>query len=171
MPSMSDSRPPGPPPAGPAVPPPPPGPPAPRSGSRLGWYVAGAALVLVVAIGGAVFAFTGGDATSVQEVADQAVEAAEDLDIDAGIDLLCTAPSEQQRQELESLIAEGREETGDDDPDIDYEISEVEGDEEGSFRVTATSDDPALEGKELDAVVIVDEVDGRSCISTLEDTD
>ena len=126
--------------------------------------------MLVLAIGGAVFAFSGSaDPTSVQEVADQAVEAAEDLDVGAGIDLLCTAPTRQQREELEDLIAEGREETGSDEPEIDYEISEVEGGASGTFRVRATSDETALQGKELDAVVRVEERDGRSCIAGLDD--
>ncbi|WP_193610790.1 hypothetical protein [Nocardioides lijunqiniae] len=174
---MSDSRPPGPPPAGPpkpppAWPPPPPpsaGPPASGRPSRLGWYVAGGVLLLILGIGGAVFAFTGGDATTVQDVADQAVDAAEDLDVDAGIDLLCTAPTDEQRAELDQLIAEGREEAGGDDPDVDYEVSDVEGDATGSFRVVATSDEDALEGKELDLVVIVEQDGDRSCIAGVED--
>ncbi len=180
MPVMSDSRPPGPPPAGPPSPPagPPSGPPAgpPGAGSptdgrqsRLGWYVAGGVLLLILAIGGAVFAFTGGDATSVQDVADQAVEAAEDLDVDAGIDLLCTAPTKKQRADLDALISEGREEAGGEDPQVDYEVSDVEGDATGSFRVRATSDEDALEGKELDVVVLVEQDGDRSCIAGIED--
>lgn len=153
--------------------PPPSSPPSPQPAatppSRIGWYVAGGALVLVLAIGGAVFALTGGDATSVQEVADRAVDAAEDLDVDAGIDLLCSAPTPEQREELEDLISEGRQETGSDNPDVDYVVSDVEGDTTGSFRVVATSSDPALLGKEFDAVVLVEEDDGRSCIAGLED--
>lgn len=125
---------------------------------------------MLAAVGGAVLALTGGsDATSVREVADQAVVAAEELDVDAGIDLLCTAPTDEQRRELDDLIAEGREETGSDEPDIDYDVSEVEGDATGSFRLVATSDDPALEGKELDTVVLVEERDGRSCIAGIRD--
>ncbi|MCD4535380.1 hypothetical protein LRP67_14900 [Nocardioides sp. cx-169] len=174
---MSDSRPPGPPPAG-SPPPPPSGPPTagpppagppPSSPSRLGWYVAGGVLVLMLGIGGAVFAFTGGEASSVQEVADQAVEAAEDLDVGAGIDLLCKAPTKNQRAQLEFLIAEGQQEAGTEDPDMDYVISHVEGDATGSFRVRATSDEEALQGRTLDLVLLVEQDDGRSCIAGVKD--
>jgi len=124
--------------------------------------------VLLLAVGGAVLALSGGDAESVQDVADQAVEAAEDLDVDAGIDLLCEAPTEEQRDELQDLIDGGRDEAGTDDPDVSYEISDVEGGASGTFRVRVTSDEDGLTDRDLEAVIVVEARDGRSCIAALE---
>jgi hypothetical protein len=133
--------------------------------------MAGAVLVLLVATGGAVVALTGGDADSVQDVADQAVAAAEDLDVDAGIDLLCAAPTGDQKDELEDAIDGGRDHAGTDDPDVSYDVSEVEGDASGSFRIDVTSDEDGLEDYEFAAIVVVESHDGRSCIAALEDID
>lgn len=137
----------------------------PQKKSKLPWIVAAVALVLVLAVGGIVLALTGGDAESVEEVADQAVEAAEDLDVDAGIDLLCDAPNADERAELEDVIDGAKEKSGDDEPDADYEISDVEGDQEGSFVVSVTSDDPELSPYNSRFRVDVESDDGRSCIA------
>lgn len=137
--------------------------------TRLGWIVAGAvALVLLLAGGVTALVVAGGDPTSVADVAEAAVEAAEDLDVDQGIDLLCEAPSDKERAELEELIDTVRDETGEDDPDATYEVSDVEGEAEGSFEVRVTSDEEEYDDAELAAVVRVEERDGRSCISGFE---
>lgn len=121
--------------------------------------LAGSVTALVVA---------GGEPTSVADVADAAVDAAEDLDVDDGIDLLCEAPSGEDRADLEELIETVRDESGEDDPDATYEISKVEGDMEGSFEVRVTSDEEEFEDSELAAIVHVAARDGRSCISGFE---
>lgn len=137
--------------------------------TRLGWIVAGAvALVLLLAGSVTALVVAGGDPTSVEEVADAAVDAAEDLDVDDGIDLLCEAPSSDDRDDLEELIETVRDETGEDDPDATYEVSDVEGDSEGSFTVRVTSDEEAFADSELAAIVHVAARDGRSCISGFE---
>ncbi len=137
--------------------------------TRLGWIVAGAvALVLLLAGSVTALVVAGGDPASVADVADAAVDAAEDLDVDDGIDLLCEAPSSKDREDLEELIDTAREETGEDSPDATYEISDVQGDAEGSFEVRVTSDEDELSDSELAAVVHVEERDGRSCISEFE---
>lgn len=138
--------------------------------TRLGWIVAGA-VALVLLLAGSVTALVvaaGGDPTSVADVADAAVDAAEDLDVDDGIDLLCEAPSGKDRADLEELIETVRDETGEDSPDASYEISDVEGDAEGSFTVRVTSDEEEFQDSEIAAVVHVEERDGRSCISGFE---
>ncbi|MFB9314577.1 glycoside hydrolase family 18 protein [Nocardioides plantarum] len=167
----------GPPPAGP----PPAGPPAagpsaaggPTSGRSKAPWIVGLALVAVLAVVVVlVVTLTGSkaaeDARSVQDVADIAVDAAQDLDVDAGVDLLCEAPGASDRDQLESLIDEARDRAGTDDPDVDYEISDVEGDKSGSFRVHVTSDEQGLEDQELDFVVRVDVRGERSCIAGLQ---
>lgn len=135
--------------------------------SKLPWLVSGVVLVVVLVAGGVVLATVVGDddPTSVQEVADQAVEAAEDLDVDAAIDLLCDPPSEEERDDLEAIIEAGQEEAGTDDPEVDYEISDVEGDTEGSFHVEITSPEEELSGISANFDVTVEEDDGRSCIA------
>ena len=137
--------------------------------NKLGFIVAGAVLLLLVAGGGTVLALTsGGDPTTVREVADRAVEAAEDLDVEAGIDLLCAPPSAEQRKEVDSLISNAQEKTDDDAPEADYEISEIDGDREGSFRVTITSSESELAESRIDARVMVKRDGDRSCISDVE---
>jgi len=143
-----------------------------RSNS-LGWIIAGA-IVIVLALAGGVTAIvlaSGGDPTSVQEVADKAVDAAEDLDVDAGIDLLCDAPSKEDREGLESLIDEAQDDADTDDPDVDYEVSHVKGDAEGSFEVRITSSEKDLAGKELAFRVVVEKDGDRSCIADAESLD
>ena len=137
----------------------------------LPWAVGGGLVVAVLVAGGAVFALSGGDdPTSVREVADQAVAAAEDLDVDAAIDLLCEAPSKSDRAFLDEAISAGKKTSGKDDPDVTYDVSNVDGSASGSFDVKITSDDPGLEGIVGAAHVTVDRDGDRSCISGWEDT-
>jgi hypothetical protein len=124
--------------------------------------------VLVVVL---VLVTTGGDAETVEEVADDAVAAAEDLDVGAGIDLLCDAPSDGDRDDLEDLIDEARDRAGTHDPEVRYEISDVEGDASGSFVVTVTSDEDGLDDERLEMRVIVEERGDRACISDVEAVD
>lgn len=140
---------------------------------RLGWIIAGA-IVIVLALGGGVTAIvlaSGGDPTTVQEVADEAVEAAKDLDVDAGIDLLCEAPPKEDREGLQKLIEAAQDKADTDDPEVDYEISDVDGDTEGSFEVRITSSEPDLDDEELAYKVTVKQDGDRSCISDYEALD
>lgn len=140
--------------------------------NKIGLVVAGAvAAVLLVAGGVTALVVSGGDPTSVADVADVAVDAAEDLDVDDGIELLCEAPSAQDRKDLEELIGAAQDEAGTEDPDVDYAISNVQGEQEGSFDVTITSDEKAFEDDEIAVTVLVDSQDGRSCISGYDDRD
>lgn len=143
-----------------------------RPSGKLAALVVGAAVVLLVGVGAAVWALTGGDAESVAEVADEAVAAAEKLDVDAGLDLLCKAPSSEDRDTLEEAIDAAREDTGSKNPDVSYRISEVEGDKHGSFLVTIQTDEPGLEGWPRRVVKVeVADRDGRSCIDSFEPVD
>ncbi|NGZ99771.1 hypothetical protein G5V59_03875 [Nocardioides sp. W3-2-3] len=140
--------------------------------NKIGLIVAGAvAAVLLVAGGVTALVVSGGDPTSVQEVADAAVDAAQDLDVDQGIDLLCETPSKKDRHDLEALISEAQDEAGTKDPDVDYKVSNVKGDKEGSFDVTITSDEDAFKDETIAGTVTVATVDGRSCITGFESRD
>ncbi len=125
-------------------------------------------VVLVVTLTGSKAA---ADARSVQDVADLAVSAAQDLDVDAGVDLLCAAPGEERVQDLNDLIEKGQEKAGTADPDVDYAISDLEGDSIGSFTVTITSDEDGLEGRTGDLVVVVGRDGDRSCITEFNEGD
>lgn len=150
-----------------AVPPPPPD--AGSAPSRPTWLpwaiVAGAAAVILLA-GLVAFAVaqSGGTPTSVEEVSERAVEAAEDLDVGAGIDLLCDPPAEQSRRLLDTLIAGAQEETGSDHPEVAIDIVEVSGEASGEFIARITSPEEAFEGEEQQVTIAVGERDGRSCI-------
>ena len=138
--------------------------------NRIGWIVAGAIAFVLVFAGGVttLILASGGDPTTVQEVADEAVAAAEDLDVEAGVDLLCEVPGDGERRELERLIEAAQEESGTEDPDVDYEVSDIEGDAEGSFDVRVTSDEEEFEDDELAARVFVERRGERSCIARFE---
>ncbi len=129
-------------------------------------------IVVVAVAAGAVLLLSGpgeaSDARSVQDVADLAVDAAEELDVEKGVDLLCEAPSDGEREELEDLIAEAQDEAGTDDPEVDYEVSDVEGDATGSFTVTVTSDEDGLEDRDLVLEVEVGQDGDRSCVEGAE---
>lgn len=133
--------------------------------------LAAALLALVVAVVVVAVVLSGGAPGTVAEVADEAVDAAESLDVDAGIDLLCEAPSAEDRATLEEVIAEAQDRAGTDDPEVDYEISDVEGDAEGSFRVTVSSDETGLEDEGFSAIVVVERDGDRSCVAAIEDAD
>ncbi|MDT0201580.1 hypothetical protein [Nocardioides sp. AE5] len=143
---------------------------APRR-NLLPWIVGGAVLVLLLIVGTLVWALSDSKPDSVQEVADRAQEAAEDLDIDKGIELLCEAPSEKDRADLDELLGQAREKAGTDDPEVTYEISKVTGEEEGSFHVEVTSDDGELEGHRMFFKVLVESKDGHSCIAGVAEAD
>lgn len=133
--------------------------------------IAVAVIVVVGAVTAAAITLSGGDPTSVEDVADEAVDAAEDLDVDAGIDLLCDAPTSEQRSDLGDLIDEARDRAGTDDPDVDYEISDVEGDTAGSFLVTVTSEEDGLDDERIEMRVLVEADGDRSCIAGVEEAD
>ena len=127
-----------------------------------------AVLVIVAVVAGGVLLLSGAseasEARSVQDVADLAVEAAEDLDVQAGVDLLCEAPHGGDRDELEELIEQAQDEAGTEDPDVTYEVSDVEGDETGSFQVEISSDEEGLEDRDFEITVEVGQDGDRSCI-------
>ncbi|QCW49420.1 hypothetical protein FE634_01475 [Nocardioides dongxiaopingii] len=141
----------------------------------LPWIAVG--VVMVVLAGVAVLTLFLSDAKSAEEaenvddVAGLAVEAAEELDIGAGIDLLCEAPMDLYRQTLETMINDARERSGTVDPAVDYAVSDVSDGATGSFVVEASSSEDGLEGQDLEVRVFVEEQDGRSCISGIGDVD
>lgn len=140
--------------------------------NKIGLIVAGAAAAVLLLAGGVTaLVVSGGDPESVQDVADAAVDAAQDLDVEDGVDLLCEAPSKKDRADLEALIEHAQDEADTDDPEVDYAISNVQGDKEGSFDVTITSDEDAFEGEEIAGTVRVESRDGRSCIAGFESRD
>ncbi|MFS3129153.1 hypothetical protein ACLM5J_12205 [Nocardioides sp. Bht2] len=147
----------------------------PRRNGRLAALVVGGAVVVLVGVGAAVWALTGGDAGSVSEVADDAVAAAEELDVDAAIDLMCDAPTAEERAVLVDGIAQARADAGTQDPQVDYRISDVEGEAAGSFVVHISTDEPGLQDEEtygaVSVKVIVKDDDGRSCISSFDSVD
>lgn len=153
--------------------PPPASMPAPTRGpgrSAKLWLLLTGCLVVLLGVGGTVFALTSGgdDPTSVQDVAEAAVAAAEDLDVDAGLDLMCSFTS-GDRSGLERAISEARDDAGTDSPDVRYEISDVVGSTSGTFVVTVVTDEPGLEGwTSRTAKLTVASRDGRSCISDVE---
>ncbi|KRB73842.1 hypothetical protein ASE01_17655 [Nocardioides sp. Root190] len=138
--------------------------------NKTGLIVAGALAAVLLLAGGVttLVLASAGDPTTVAGVAEAAVEAAEDLDVEAGVDLLCEAPPAEDRRDLERLIEAAQEEADTEDPDVDYEISNIVGDSAGTFDVRATSDEDGLSGEELSATVQVEERDGRSCISSYD---
>ena len=129
-------------------------------------------MVVLLAVGVGVFALSGTDASdarSVDDVADLAVEAAEDLDVEKGIDLLCAAPDDRLRDELEDLIAEAQDRAGTDDPEVDYRISDVSDGSTGTFEVEVTSEESGLEGEGAAYKVFVAKDGERSCIAGVGD--
>lgn len=151
-----------------AVPPPPP-PPGPSSTrpSWLPWAIVGGAAALVLIAGLIAFAVaaSGGTPTSVDEVADRAVSAAEDLDVSAGIDLLCDPPAAESRELLDALIADAQDRTGSDTPEVTIDVHDVDGDASGSFTAVITSAEDEFSGVEREVIVFVEDRDGRSCIA------
>ena len=139
--------------------------------NKIGWIVGSVVAVLLLAAGVTTALASGGDPTTVQEVADAAVEAAEDLDIDAGVDLMCDTPSTSDRDDLKELIETAQDESGTDDPRVDYDISNVKGEEAGSFEVRITSDESAFEDEEIALQVDVEQDGDRSCIAGVDDLD
>jgi hypothetical protein len=134
----------------------------------LPWAAVGAVLLVLAGVAVVTLFVAGpGDAAgadSVEDVADLAVDAADDLDVAAGIDLLCELPMDLYRMSLETLIDEGRDEAGTDDPDVDYEVSDVSDGPTGSFVVTISSDEEGLADRGTSLRVFVEQRDGRSCI-------
>lgn len=169
MPDLPPPPPSGPPPSGPPSGPPPSGPPRAGGRSKVPLIVGGGMVIALAVVVVLVLTLTGSkdaaDASSVQDVADVALAAAEDLDVDAGIDLFCDAPSADDRAELDDLIDEARERADTDDPEVDYDVSDVEGDTSGSFAVRVTSDEEGLDDAELEFTVTVESRGGRSCIA------
>jgi hypothetical protein len=125
-------------------------------------------VVAVLIVGGIAFAIvsaaSGGPPTSVEDVADDAVSAAEDLDVDAGVALLCDAPTQKDVSDLRELISDARKATGG-DPEVSYEITgvrDVGG--AGRFTVSITTDEEALRGSHAEIIVIVRRRGDHSCI-------
>lgn len=125
-------------------------------------------VVVLVAVGGLVWALNQGDPESVDDVASAAVDAAEDFDVDAGIELFCEPLTDEQRDRIDEVIADGREAAGTDEPDVTYEVSNVEGDKEGSFKVIAYSKDGELASGYVVAEVEVGRDGDRSCVSDID---
>lgn len=135
------------------------------------WIVTGVVAVLLFAGLGYLLAVREAPAGSVQEVADQAVRAAQRLDVRAGGKLLCDPLNEEQRARLEALVRTGTERADVPDPELTIVISDVRGERSGSFRVRVTSPEPGLIGVLGQATVIVADKDGRSCVDGLTGED
>ncbi|KQZ70198.1 hypothetical protein [Nocardioides sp. Root151] len=141
--------------------------PTPPNNRKIAFVLAGI-LVILFGTAAVVWAVNRGGAESVQDVADAAVEAGEDIDVDAGIDLLCDAPTDEQREKVEEFVDAGKDEAGTDDPEIHVEASDVEGEAEGSFVLTIWSDDGGL-AESYGVVDVEVEKDGdRSCIADVD---
>jgi len=138
---------------------------------RMPWIVTGIVAVVLLGGLGSLYVIREGDPTSVQEVADRAVDAVRRYDVRAGGQLLCTPLTEEQRLRLEALVQSGRERADTPEPELDIVISEVRGSAAGSFRVRVASPEPGLVGVLGEATVLVADRDGRSCITGLEGED
>ena len=131
-------------------------------------------VVAVLLLGGIAFAVvkatSGEDTTSVQGVADAAVSAAEDLDVDKGVALLCSTPPSDDVDYLNHLISEARDAVGG-DPDVSYEVSDVhDSGGAGRFTVTISTSEAALRGSHAKLVMLVQSRNGQSCISGLDES-
>lgn len=135
----------------------------------LPWVVVGVVMVVLAAVAVTTVFFTGPgnaeDAETVQDVADLAVDAAETLDVAAGIDLLCEAPMDLYRMSLESTIAEAQDRAGTETPDVTYTVRDVSDAATGSFVVDITSDEVGLADEDTTVRVFVEDRDGRSCVA------
>lgn len=132
--------------------------------------VAVVAVLVAAAVAFAVSKATSDDQPdSVRGTADAAVSAAEDLDVDAGLALMCKRPSDEDVDYLNDRIAEAKEAVGG-EPDVSYEIRDVQ-DEGGSgrFTVVITTDEPELDGANAKVVALVDSRGGQSCISGFDE--
>ncbi len=141
----------------------------------LPWAVVGAVMVVLAGVAVASFALGGpagaDDAETVQDVADLAVDSAEGLDVESGIDLLCEAPMSLYRESLMTMIDDAQERSGTDTPAVDYAISDVADGAEGSFVVDVSSSEEGLRDSDATIRVFVETRDGRSCISGVGDED
>lgn len=137
-----------------------------------GPLVAVGVAVAVLALGGTAWAVVatagGGDPTSVEEVAEQAVDAARDLDVDAGVRLMCETPSADEREELEDAIAGGKDFTGTDDLELAFDVRDADDGPEGNVRIEVVGDQAELEGATMEVELSVVEDGDRSCIESLE---
>lgn len=127
-----------------------------------------AILVVLLGTGVTVWALNRGAPDSVSEVADAAVDAAKDLDVDAGVDLLCEPPSSAERARLDELIASGKKRAGTDDPDVHSEVANITGKKSGSFQMTIWSDDGDLDKSYLVAQLKVEQDGERSCVADVD---
>lgn len=150
----------------------PPPPPPDRNQSRrwVPWAVVAGVAVVVLTGGGIALALTlsGGSPGSVEDVADRAVDAAQELDVSAGVDLLCDPPANESRELLDALIADAQERTGEDDPDVTIDVSDVDDGAAGRFTATISSADAEFAGVIREVHVVVADRDGRSCIERFE---
>lgn len=110
-------------------------------------------------------------APEVSQLAADAIAAAEDLDAEAGLDLLCQAPSSEGLETLNEAIADGRAEAGGEDPEMSFTIVEVEqAGESGSATVRVDG-----EGNVAGAFLMVDlkmkQGSDGYCIEDVEVTD
>lgn len=135
--------------------------------AKLGLLVGASALLLLAAVALTVNLTSGSGANSVQDVADQTVHAAQNLDVDAGFDLLCEAPGADQRASLVKALRKGIVAAGTNDPALEVVVTNLTGDTTGTFDVSLTSRDLGLRGRDGKLSVEVSERDGHSCISNV----
>ncbi len=105
-----------------------------------------------------------GEATTVREVADQAVDVAESLDISGGTALLCEAPIDLYRQAVESTVVRWQSLSGEDLPAVEAGVEDVDSGPEGSFVLRVDPESPELDGEERAFRVFVQQRGSRSCV-------
>lgn len=139
---------------------------------RRGLLVGGAVLAGLHVLGGgtwAVVSLTSDDAPgSVEDVVEQAVEAADDQDLDALLALVCEDSALLDlRDEAEDANERIDEALDGEDPDLSYEILAVEGDV-ATVRIDTGSE--SLDGSFAELVITTAEDDGEFCVADLEAT-
>lgn len=133
------------------------------------WVVVG--VVMVVLAGVAVvrlFVSEPGASTepvTVAAVADLAVTATEDLDVAAGVEMLCDQPIDLYRMAVESTITRWQTESGVQVPEVDAVVSDVDEGATGSFVIDIDSDQEGLEDEQQTFRVFVESRAGRSCVT------
>lgn len=122
--------------------------------------------VLVVSLGTAavVWAVNRGEPESVGGVAAAALDSGENFDVDAGIELFCETPTEEQREDIEAVIADAKRRDKTDSP-ARFTVTNVKGDKAGSFRFTISTFDEGLLYTHHVAQISVEQDGDRSCIS------
>ncbi|WP_106849755.1 hypothetical protein [Blastococcus sp. Marseille-P5729] len=110
-------------------------------------------------------------APEVSQVTADAIAAAEDLDVEAGLDLLCQAPSSTDMGTLNEAIADGRAEAGGEDPEMSFTIVEVEQSEDGGSATVRVDGEGNIAGAFLVVELTMKQGSDGFCIDEVGVTD